>query len=394
MSDSYTKTTTTSLGSRLGSSLIGVIVGIVLFIAAFPLIFWNEGRAIKRTKSLNEGQQVCVTVDNSQAVPENEGKLIHTSGSVKTAETLSDTMFGQTVSNALSFSRTVMMYQWQEHEKSETKKKTGGSTETKTTYTYTKEWVDHPVSSSSFEKEEGHENPTEWPVEGETWQVGNAQLGAFELSREQIERAGKEEPFKPFVTNNMPLPQGLDSAYVRTSEGFYRGTDPQSVNPGSPKIGDIKVTFEVTPVCAISMAGAQVGNTIAPYQTKFGTILLQYNGTMTKEDIFAAAHRDNAILTWLLRVAALLMFFIGLKLIIGPLNVLADIIPFFGNIMDFVTGTATFLIALVLTLITVAIAWLTVRPVIGIALIVIAALLIFLAKKKKKVTKQPQEQAQ
>lgn len=394
MSDSYTKTTTTSLGSRLGSSLIGVIVGIVLFIAAFPLIFWNEGRAIKRTKSLNEGQQVCVTVDNSQAVPENEGKLIHTSGSVKTVETLSDTMFGQTVSNALSFSRTVMMYQWQEHEKSETKKKTGGSTETKTTYTYTKEWVDHPVSSSSFEKEEGHENPTEWPVEGETWQVGNAQLGAFELSREQIEKAGKEEPFKPFVTNNMPLPQGLDSAYVRTSEGFYRGTDPQSVNPGSPKIGDIKVTFEVTPVCAISMAGAQVGNTIAPYQTKFGTILLQYNGTMTKEDIFAAAHRDNAILTWLLRVAALLMFFIGLKLIIGPLNVLADIIPFFGNIMDFVTGTATFLIALVLTLITVAIAWLTVRPVIGIALIVIAALLIFLAKKKKKVTKQPQEQAQ
>ena len=394
MSDSYTKTTTTSLGSRLGSSLIGVIVGIVLFIAAFPLIFWNEGRAIKRTKALNEGQQVCVTVDNSQAVPENEGKLIHTSGSVKTAETLSDTMFGQTVSNALSFSRTVMMYQWQEHEKSETKKKTGGSTETKTTYTYTKEWVDHPVSSSSFEKEEGHENPTEWPVEGETWQVGNAQLGAFELSREQIEKAGKEEPFKPFVTNNIPLPQGLDSAYVRTSEGFYRGTDPQSVNPGSPKIGDIKVAFEVTPVCAISMAGAQVGNTIAPYQTKFGTVLLQYNGTMTKEDIFAAAHRDNAILTWLLRVAALLMFFIGLKLIVGPLNVLADIIPFIGNICDYITGTAAFLVALVLTLITVAIAWLTVRPVIGIALIAIAALLIFLAKKKKKGTKQPQEQAQ
>ena len=394
MSDSYTKTTTTSLGSRLGSSLIGVIVGIVLFIAAFPLIFWNEGRAIKRTKALNEGQQVCITVDNSQAVPENEGKLIHTSGSVKTAETLSDTMFGQTVSNALSFSRTVMMYQWQEHEKSETKKKTGGNTETKTTYTYTKEWVDHPVSSSSFEKEEGHENPTEWPVEGETWQVGNAQLGAFELSQEQIEKAGKEEPFKPFVTNNMPLPQGLDSAYVRTSEGFYRGTDPQSVNPGSPKIGDIKVAFEVTPVCAISMAGAQVGNTIAPYQTKFGTVLLQYNGTMTKEDIFAAAHRDNTIITWLLRVAALLMFFIGLKLIVGPLNVLADIIPFIGNICDYITGTAAFLIALVLTLITVAIAWLTVRPVIGIALIVIAALLIFLAKKKKKGTKQPQEQAQ
>ncbi|MBR4820326.1 TMEM43 family protein [bacterium] len=391
MSDSFTKTTTTSLGSRLGSSLIGVIIGIVLFIAAFPVIFWNEGRAIKRTKALNEGEKVCVTIDAAAPAADTEGKLVHLAGPVKTSDLLGDEVFGVSVSNSLRFARIVEMYQWKETSHSETKKKTGGSTETTTTYTYSKVWSDTPINSSSFEKPEGHENPVEWPVTGEKWQVPQATLGVFSLSSDQIERAGKEAPFTPFVTNNMPLPVGLDASYVRIPGGFFKGASEGS-SISAPKVGDIKVTFESAPVCEISMAGKKEGNTIRKYQTANGLLILQYNGNLSKEEIFAAAHRDNTIITWLIRIAALLMFFFGLKLIIGPLNVLSDIIPFFGNIMDFVTGTATFLIALVLTLITVAIAWLTVRPVIGIALIVIAVLLIVLAKKKGKEKKQAVQQ--
>lgn len=392
MSDTYTKTTTTSLGSRLGSSCIGVIVGIILFFAAFPLIFWNEGRAINRTKTLNEGQEVCVTVD--PAAPEGglEGKLVNFAGQVKTGETLSDPLFGQSVSNALQFARKVEMYQWVEHQKSETKKKTGGSTETTTTYTYKKEWVDHPVDSSSFEKPEGHENPAEWPVSGENWQVGSASIGVFELSDDQIKQAGSEQPYKPFVTNNIPLPQGLDGSYSRIQEGFYRASS-EGASVGSPKVGDLKISFEVTPVCAVSFAGAKVGNQIKRYQTKFGELLLQYDGELNKEQIFAHAHRDNTILTWLLRIAGLLMFFFGLKLLVGPLNVLADIIPFIGNICDFITGAAAFLVALVLTLLTVAVAWIVVRPVLGIILIVIAVALIVWIKvsSKKQPASQPQQ---
>ena len=391
MSDSYTKTTTTSLGSRLGSSLIGVIIGIMLFIAAFPVIFWNEGRAIKRTKALNEGEKVCVTIDAWKPSEETEGKLVHLAGSVKTSNRLSDAVFGVSVSNSLRFARIVEMYQWKETSRSETKKKTGGGTETTTTYTYNKVWSDTPIDSSSFEKPEGHENPVDWPITGEKWQVPQATLGVFSLSSDQIERAGKEIPFDLAATNNMPLPSGLDDTYVRIPGGFFRGASEGS-SISAPKVGDIKVTFETAPVCEISMVGKKEGNTIRKYQTANGELILQYNGSMSKEAIFAAAHRDNTIITWLIRIAALLMFFFGLKLIVGPLNVLSDIIPFFGNIMDFVTGTATFLIALVLTLITVAIAWLTVRPVIGIALIVIAVLLIVLAKKKGKEKKQAVQQ--
>lgn len=387
MSDSVTKTTTTSFGSRLGGSFVGVLIGVVLFFAAFPVIFWNESRAIKRTKALNEGESVCVTIDAAKPEGDLEGKLVNLSGMVKTGETLSDPIFGQTVSNSLHFARKVYMYQWVEHEKSETKKKTGGSTETTTTYTYTKDWVDHPVNSSSFEKSEGHENPDEWPVQGEEWQVGSATLGVFDLSEKQIARAGSEKPYKPFVTNNMPLPSGLDSSYSRFSDGFYRASS-EGASLGSPKIGDLKVIFEVTPVCAISMAGAKIGSTIKSYQTKFGEVLLQYNGDLSKGEIFAAAHRDNTIITWLIRLAGLLMFFFGLKLLVGPLEVLADFIPFIGNIFEKITGFVAFIIALVFTIITIAVAWLAVRPLLGISLLVVAVLLIVWIKKSSGAKKQ------
>lgn len=389
MSDSVTKTTTTSFGSRLGGSLVGILIGIVLFFAAFPVIFWNEFRARERTEALNEGEKVCVTIDAAKPEGDLEGKLVNFSGAVKTGETLIDPIFGQTVSNSLHFARKVSMYQWVEHEKSETKKKTGGSTETTTTYTYTKEWADYPIDSSSFEKAEGHENPSEWPVQSEEWQVGSATLGVFDLSERQIKEAGTEAPFRPFVTNNMPLPSGLDPSYARFSDGFYRASS-EGASLGSPKVGDIKVTFEVTPVCAISLAGAKVGSTITGYQTKSGEVLLQRNGNLTKEELFTAARRDNTKITWLIRLAGLLMFFFGLKLLVGPLEVLADIIPFIGNIFEKITGFIAFLIALVLTLITVGIAWVVVRPLIGIPLLVAAVLLIVWIKKSSGAKKQLQ----
>ena len=40
--------------SRLGGAIKGIFVGLIMVIAAFPLLFWNEGRAVKPAKSLDE----------------------------------------------------------------------------------------------------------------------------------------------------------------------------------------------------------------------------------------------------------------------------------------------------------------------------------------------------
>ena len=53
--DSFTEVTHQSWGSRLGGAFKGIVFGIILFIVSFPLLFWNEGRAVKRHKTLEEG---------------------------------------------------------------------------------------------------------------------------------------------------------------------------------------------------------------------------------------------------------------------------------------------------------------------------------------------------
>ena len=52
----YTETTTTSYGSRLKNSVGGVFSGILMFIIGTCLLWWNEGRAVKTTRMLEEAQ--------------------------------------------------------------------------------------------------------------------------------------------------------------------------------------------------------------------------------------------------------------------------------------------------------------------------------------------------
>ncbi len=52
MSDSITEVSEKSWGARLMESIKGVLVGLALFIAAFPVLFMNEGCAVKTARDL------------------------------------------------------------------------------------------------------------------------------------------------------------------------------------------------------------------------------------------------------------------------------------------------------------------------------------------------------
>ena len=199
-----TETTVQSWGSRLGSSLKGVLVGFVLVLASIALLFWNEGRTVNRAKALNEGASAVITVDAAKVDPQNDGKLVHVSGEVATADVLEDLKFGVSV-NAIKLVRKVESFQWKQNEQSTTKRGSGGSQETTTTYTYEKVWSPDLINSSAF-KEAGHENPTTRPVESAEFVASNVSLGAFRLSADLISRLGPEKAFVPPVPEAAPAP--------------------------------------------------------------------------------------------------------------------------------------------------------------------------------------------
>jgi hypothetical protein len=80
--------------------------------------------------------------------------------------------------------------------------------------------------------------------------------------------------------------------------------------------------------------------------------------------------------------------FVGLGLVFNPLSVLADIIPFLGSIIGAGVWLVAFLLAMAFSLLTISIAWLAYRPLLGVSLLIVSGILVFglkLLPKKEKV---------
>ena len=67
--DSFTEMTSTSWFSRIANSFKGILAGIVFIVLSIVLLSWNEGRAVKRYKTLKEGAGAVVTKSVAPNVP-------------------------------------------------------------------------------------------------------------------------------------------------------------------------------------------------------------------------------------------------------------------------------------------------------------------------------------
>ena len=115
----YQEVKTTSYGTRVGNSFKGIGGGILLFIAATVLLWWNEGRAVKTTKMLNEAQGAYVEMENPGKIdPALDGELVHATALATTQDSLVDARFGFGAT-AIALQRSVEYYQWVEHSESQ-----------------------------------------------------------------------------------------------------------------------------------------------------------------------------------------------------------------------------------------------------------------------------------
>ena len=379
-----TETTTESWGSRISGSFKGVIVGLALFIGGFPVLFWNEGNSVKTAKAIDEGEGACVAVESNEKVDaENEGKLVHMTGKADTKDVLSDATFGVSAT-AIKLKREVEMYQWVEESRTTEKKKMGGSVEKTTTYTYKKEWSSSAINSSDF-KEQGHDNPGVIEFPSEEHLAVNVSFGAFRLSEKQIGKIGSSRGFA-FPTNfTCALPRVQvkgNTIYVPNAETRNNEKNNRDVATQT-RIGDMRVTFSVIYPHDVSIIAKQKGDSFIDYTAKNGKKLNYLeDGIEDAAAMFETARTNNAIMTWLIRIGGFLMMFFGLSMVFKPLSVLADVLPILGDLVEMGMGFVAGLIALVCSIITIAVAWIFFRPVLGIILLVIAGTLLGLLIKK------------
>ncbi len=437
----FQTTSSQSWLSRLGGAFKGVLIGIIVFIIGFPVLWNNEHDAVRNTNALNELQKVTIDVGTPEIQAENEGKPVFMTGLAATQDILTDPIFGIS-ENAIRLEREVEIYQYVEHQHSETKKKMGGGTETVTTYTYEPAWVQAPIDSNRFENPDARTNCRNVGImrfQNDDQKAANVSFGAFKFGPEIIAKIGGSKGYT--LAPDFQLPQQLKVLGARI-EGEYvvvpytapstttANAVEQTVNAVAgtgdanaagqavakaageavanavgtgdanaatkaianavvphavTQIGDLRVKFAITKPHEVSLIAVQKGDTFTDYKAKNGkTQFLFRDGTHTATDLFEAKAASNKMKRWIFRVIGFMLMYIGLGMVFRPLSVLADVIPILGTIIGKGTGFVAFIIAAICSLVTIAIAWIAYRPILAIALLVVAGACVFLFISKKK----------
>lgn len=405
----YQEVKTTSYGTRVGNSFKGIGGGIILFIAATVLLWWNEGRAVKTTKMLNEAQGAYVEMENPSKIdPALDGELVHATAVATTQDSLVDARFGFGAT-AISLQRSVEYYQWVEHAESKSEDKLGGKEVTTTTYTYTKEWVSSPVQSSEFKDPEyQNKNMVLTTVDPQTQWAENVTFGAYKLNPALSHSISSREPVQLAIDESIlkDLNDGISRIQKKDSLNYVH----QDANvlyigrvPASPEVGDVRITWEKVVPAKVTIISQVDGDTFKAYKAKNGkTFQTLVMGKKDASEIFESEHSANKLLLWVLRILGVILVIAGLKGIFGFLETLLKVVPFLANILGWGVSLVCFVAGLAWSLVVIALAWLTYRPVLGISLLVIAGLLVWvfafkgkaqLKKLAAKASGKPDEQA-
>ena len=381
----FREVSTQGWGGRLGGSIMGALAGVVMFLVAFPVLWWNEGRAVQTERSLEEGSKAVVEANPDKPDDANNGRLIHLTAMATTEDTPADPDFGVKAPKQLRLARKVEMYQYKEESHTETKKNLGGSTTTETVYNYTPPvWSEEFQDSSHFHNPDYRgKNPSSMPYKSASWPAKKVMAGAYTLSPGLVAQIHDEKPLPIDSADAAKPPKGYE---VKNGE-IYKGKD-----SSDPEIGDMRVTYTVVEPTTVSVIARQGDdNTLGPYQTKAGDQIEKLKtGEHDAASMFKTAVESNKTLTWILRAVGFVVMAVGIFLVLRPMAVLGDVVPFIGNMVGGLLAVVAGMIALGLSLITISIAWLFYRPLIGVPLLIAGigglALVFFLARKKRAPT--------
>ena len=401
----YQEVTTTGYGTRVGNSFKAVGGGFILFCLATAFLWWNEGRAIKTEKMLDEAGSAYVEMENpSKRDASLEGELICGTAIATTEDSLSDAQFG-IGAKAIALRRTVEYYQWVEHSESKSEDKLGGKEERTTTYTYSKEWTKRPVESADFKDPAYQKKNFVLTTVNETEQYAeNVSWGAYKLNESLIRSISSHEDLNQPISEDLlkQLNKDAKTAYER----FYGAkslpvdtakqqpadsvmTDMEYIHqngnvlyygrvPGSPEVGDVRVTFEIVTPAKVTVMAVVDGDTFKPYRAKngkrFQTLVM---GKKSGDEIIEYQKDTNNALLWMFRIVGILLVIASLKGIFGFLETILKVVPFVANIFGWGVGLVCTIVGVVWSLIIIAIAWLFYRPLLGIGLLAIAAFLIW-----------------
>jgi len=329
MADTYTTVTHRSWLDNIIGSFVGAGIGVLLFLGALGLIWYAEGRTNLALVAKESIPAAAERID-----PANGGKLVAVTGQV-TGAPLGDPQFLAS-GPYLRLQRHVEMYAWVEEKRTERKDEVGGGTTERTTYTYTKRWTSSPESGDGFYQPSGHRNPP-LQIEGAELSASEGSVGAYALDLKELGLPSGDE--LPLTEANVRAggQWRLDDGYIFSGRG----------RPSSPQIGDVRVSYTAVPDgLQATVFGEQRGEGLAPFRTEQGDVFYRALAGDRAAAIDQLSFEDT-LFDWIFRLGSLLMLWVGLAMVLGPINAILGVLPAVKRASGCLTGLVAFVPAFV-----------------------------------------------
>ena len=446
MVDQITKVTKRGWGSRLGGSIKGIFVGIILFLASFAVLYWNEGRVdvseIAKTATPIEAEtpasaelegtlvSVSGTVSSQETLGDGmyllPGDYIAVQRSVEVyswtekSESTTEKNLGGSETTETTYT---YVKEWvgdapssgsfQEPTGHENVSKGiedySGTVSSATIGIYSldmgsiglpgyekltlnEQVLDMSKIDSDAVPETGVVTETTTTTTETTTLTGEAEMEETTLfavtddvaEEEEAEDSGgdfvvttEETPYEeaPVVT----APTGQTRTYV-VGDYVYVGTG--SLN--EPQVGDMRITYSVVPNNSDgTVFGKLNGTKIETYLDEKTDESLYRWFSGSSDQAVSTLHGEYTMALWLFRVIGFIMMWVGLSSLFGPISVFLDVVPAFGSLSRSIVGFITFIVALLLSIVTIIISMILHSLVaVIITAILVVGIVMFLMKKK------------
>lgn len=323
-----TEVTQNSYLSRVGNAIKGVVVGLIFVIGSTFFLFSNEGSV-----DLSEIAVDATEIFGIENIDEKAGQFIALTGEVSTDEVLTDEYVSY--DGALLLDRKFETYAWVESSESETTTNAGGSSTTRTTYSYNQQWVTDVPDSSQFNDPVGHEN-FDNDYQNGSFMVDRMNVAGLDISTDGLRFPGADVN----VTGEVEV---LTDEFETGGSYLFNGFGTLS----SPEVGDVRLSYNVVPeletgsVFGVWNAEREV---MDPFFEGESKVYGLYKGN--KATALETMHNEYLTKLWLVRGLSLLFMFVGFNLILAPLHTVLDVIPAVGRMGK---GAAS-IVSLILTI--------------------------------------------
>lgn len=357
---------------RNSNPLVGMLIGVLLFIAAFPVLYFNEA-----TENLSKAAATAVPSDESHLVE--EGQLAYVYGIIHSDTPVQDSFL---IGDYIVVNRTVEMYGYEESVRTE---------DNKEVYSYQKTWVITPSLSTSWQG-----SATQLPQDVPS--AYNDYITNLPVQRSQFASNLTVEgtPLNPgglsIMNLEFLLPTTEEVSLELLNEGYTIHSNYLYVSQSAtgtfstPQLGDIRISFNVIHQGDDGILLAKKDtNQWAAFTTEQGNTLYRFfNGNTTLQSVVDQLNSEYLFTLWLFRGIGFAMFLFGILLFLNPLIRLLNYVPFVGGIGGFLLFLASLVISFLLSVTTIFVSIVAHNMLLTVvvALIVFAGLVFTFSKRK------------